>query len=216
MIVCARCGAQNQPTNKFCLSCGAPVQQAPATPGGQAPQQGSGYVAPAAAPAWGQPAPAAQPQHHAPQARLPTPSQARNRRPSRWLGRASAAGPAASGRVSPQAPGYGQAGSIALGSPEGLNPSSNRRPTPGQPQQYGAPPQQHAARAASAPAPSAMAHHSSPPTGAMGPESPFAPTSSPPTADEYSAQQGGQAQPPRTLRLRHLSAPFDTVAGGGR
>ncbi|HYP90095.1 MAG TPA: zinc-ribbon domain-containing protein, partial [Polyangiaceae bacterium] len=29
MIVCTRCGANNQPTSKFCLSCGAPLTAAP-------------------------------------------------------------------------------------------------------------------------------------------------------------------------------------------
>jgi hypothetical protein len=70
MIVCARCGAQNQPTNKFCLSCGAPVQsgQAPPPAGGAS----GGYQAPApAAGGWGQPAP----QPPAPAAAPPQPAQ---------------------------------------------------------------------------------------------------------------------------------------------
>ena len=45
MIVCTRCGASNQPTSKFCLSCGNPLAAAAAPPPGhgappaQQPQQ---------------------------------------------------------------------------------------------------------------------------------------------------------------------------------
>ena len=59
MNVCARCGAQNQPTNKFCLSCGAPVQQSPGASPAAAPQPAppaqhspGGYGAPQPQP-WG-------------------------------------------------------------------------------------------------------------------------------------------------------------------
>ena len=203
MIVCARCGAQNQPTNKFCLSCGAPVQQAPAAQGGQAPQQGGAYGAPPAG--WGQQG-SAQPQQHPPPGASPygqpgQPGQPGQQPPPQggWGGQPQQ-GQAPQGGYAPQAPGYGQAGApYQFGSPEGLNPFGA---TVGPPQQqhYGSPqqgqpqqpqhgsPQHHGAH-------QGHAQPGQPQQGQWGQDRPYPATAPPPTADEYAAQPGGHAQP---------------------
>lgn len=97
MIVCARCGAQNQPTNKFCLSCGAPVQQvgqpAPAPAANPqpapAPQPWGAPPPPAPAGQWGQ-SPQAEPQ------------------PPAWGQQPPAPAPAPWGQPQQAAPAWGQ------------------------------------------------------------------------------------------------------------
>ena len=120
MIVCARCGAQNQPTNKFCLSCGAPVQQAPAAPAGQPPQQGGGYGQPPAQ-AWGQPGHGAPPQQHAPPGASPYAQAGQQQPPPAQQGWGAPPGQPHPGQppqggYAPQGPGgYGQAPAPAQG-----------------------------------------------------------------------------------------------------
>src|ERR1700742_3289786 len=71
MIACTRCGASNQPTSKFCLSCGNPLAAAAPSPAYGAPPPAPAAQpaapAPVPAPAWGPPQPAPQPsQQYAP------------------------------------------------------------------------------------------------------------------------------------------------------
>ena len=202
MIVCARCGAQNQPTNKFCLSCGAPVQQAPANPAGQAPQQGGGYGAPPA-PAWGQPPPAPQPQHHAPPGASPYAQPPAQQPPQQqgWGGPPQHGQP--HGGYAPQAPGYGQgAPPFQFGSPDGLNPFGATQGPPQPPQQhhYGQPPQQQPQHGHPG-QPQQGAHGypppgQAPPQGQWGQEASYLPTSPPPTADEVPGKPGPAQRAP--------------------
>lgn len=127
MVSCARCGYVNQPTSKFCASCGAPVQapsaqpataQPPNPPPQQwPPQQDAGWPpAPAAPPAaapYGPP-PGAPPQPPAgwgappPGGHQPAPPP-------------PPVAPAPAARGAPQ-PDPGAFGPARFGSPEGLNP----------------------------------------------------------------------------------------------
>ena len=71
MNVCTRCGAANQPTSKFCLSCGNPLAAAAASPPAYgapqpAPAPQAPVAAPQPAPAWGQQPPAPGPQYAPP------------------------------------------------------------------------------------------------------------------------------------------------------
>jgi hypothetical protein len=140
MIVCARCGAQNQPTNKFCLSCGAPVQQpAAAQPGppaapAQPPAPQQGYAPHPAPGAWGAP-----PQPAAPPAPAPQHPGPYGEPPQGW-----GAPPAAPQQPAPQPQGgFAPAGGFApspapqrFGSAEGMNPfGATVGPNPAQPPQ---------------------------------------------------------------------------------
>src|SRR6478752_4235614 len=120
MIVCTRCGASNQPTSKFCLSCGNPLAAAAPPPGhgapsGQQPQQ------PAPAPAWGAPPPQAAPAHYGappPAPWQPPPGQPAPGYAPPPAGAWDPAAPADAGGFAP-APAADRA---RFGSPEGMNP----------------------------------------------------------------------------------------------
>ena len=65
MIACLRCGYQNQPTSKFCASCGGPMPAAQAAAGGQAaPAPHAPQQQPPPAQGWGAPPPGQLPHHH--------------------------------------------------------------------------------------------------------------------------------------------------------
>ena len=136
MIVCTRCGASNQPTSKFCLSCGNPLAGAAAAP---PPAYGAPPPAPAPQPAWGQPPaaapppyappPAAPPQYAAPPAAAPqyAPPPAAPWQPPPPAGPPPGYGapPPAWNAPPPDPSGFAPAGSpdrARFGSPEGMNP----------------------------------------------------------------------------------------------
>ncbi len=140
MIVCARCGAQNQPTNKFCLSCGAPVQKTPsqsqpaANPQpAPAPQNPGGYGSPQPAPQgqpnWGYGSPPQQPPPQGdPNAGWGQPRPA----PGGYQ-------PQGGYAPSPQ-PGYGPPeGPNPFGATVGPNPGGQEAPQPGYQGGYGTP-----------------------------------------------------------------------------
>jgi hypothetical protein len=159
MPVCARCGAQNQPTNKFCLSCGAPLQQQPAphaAPPHAQPAQNPGPPPQAAPPqqGWGyQPPP-----QQAPPPQAPPPHQ------QGW-GQPPQAPPGAGG-FAPAAPGFGSADNLRVGTPDGLNPfgatfapHQEQQAHPGYgPSPYGPPP-----AGLGGPPPHAQPQHAPPP-----------------------------------------------------
>jgi hypothetical protein len=217
MIACTRCGASNQPTSKFCLSCGNPLAAAAApAPGYGAPQPAAAPAQPAPqpAPAWG-----AQPAQPAPQPYgAPPPQPWQPQQPPGAYG----APPPPPGAWAPPPPDQGgfapaPVGGFApatddrarFGSPEGMNPfsatvapdfSAGGAPPPGPPgygtpppapQGYGAPqPQAYAAPPPQAYAPQA---YGAPPPQAYGAPAPQAPAQwQPPTPPP--AQQ---AVPPR-------------------
>jgi hypothetical protein len=147
MIVCTRCGASNQPTSKFCLSCGAPLAAAAPGAGAPAPSpQGPpphyAPPAPAAGPPAGGPPPgqwgAQPPQPHY----APPPQQPAQPHWGQGYQQPPQPAPAQAAWGPPQQPAFAPAAEAPRyqsGSPEGLNPFGA---TVGPPQgAYGAPPQ---------------------------------------------------------------------------
>jgi hypothetical protein len=195
MNVCTRCGATNQPTSKFCLSCGNPLAAAAAPPPVYgAPQPAPAPQAPAAAPpAWGQQPPAAAPPQYAP----PPAAQPWQQPP-----------PAAAGFGAPQPgwnPGPQDQGGFAappadrarFGTPEGMNPfGATVGPDFGggaaQPQAY-APPPQAAPQGAYGPPP-APPQYAPPPAQAYAP--PPAQAYAPPPAQAYAPPPAQAYAPP--------------------
>jgi hypothetical protein len=197
MIVCTRCGASNQPTSKFCLSCGnalaaAAPPPAHGAPSGQQPQQappppawaappGQGAAAPAQyggappQPPWQPPAPQAAPGYGPPAAPA-------------W----NTPAPADGGTFAPAA----EADRARFGSPEGMNPfGATVSPTAGPPPAgFGAPPQAPSA-APYGPPPGYGAPPYAPPPAAPYAPPPPAPYTPPPAAP-YAAPPAYQPPAP--------------------
>lgn len=234
MPVCARCGAQNQPTNKFCLSCGAPLQQQPAPhaappPHAQpAPNPGPPPQAPPQQQGWGyQPPP-----QQAPPPQAPPPHH------QGW-GQPPQAPPNAGG-FAPAAPGFGSADNQRVGSPDGLNPfgatfapHQEQQPHPGYgaspygpppaglggppphaPQQH-APPGQHSAPHYAPPGPPAPVQPHAPQPAPWGQQNPaaFAETANPGPPQQQAPQP--MAQPP-VQQMRGPSNPPGAPQPGPR
>ena len=244
MNVCTRCGATNQPTSKFCLSCGNPLAAAAAPPAAYgAPQPAPAPHAPVAAPqpppAWGQQPPAPQ---YAPPAAQP------------WQQPPPAAAAPGFGAPPPAwNPGPQDQGGFAappadrarFGTPEGMNPfgatvgpdfgggAAYSPPVPQAAPQgaYGPPPAQayapppaqaYAPPPAQAYAPPQAAPQWAPPTQA--PANPshdpsvFAATAPPPTTDEYENQVRRSQAPvgPNPSAPPVAAAPPAVALGPGR
>ena len=206
MIVCSRCGASNQPTSKFCLSCGNPLAAAAAPPPayGAPPPAPAPQVAPAPAPAWGppvQPAPAAPPQYGGPPAAPP------------WQPAPPAAAPGYGPPAQPWSPPAPQAGftpaapvdRARFGAPEGMNPFgatvgpdfvAGASPHAG----YAAPPAPAGSQGPYGPPPAAYAPPAPPAAYAPPPAAAYAPPPAaaypPPPAGAYAPPPAGAYAPP--------------------
>jgi len=203
MIVCARCGAQNQPTNKFCLSCGAPVQQAGA-PAAQPANQGWGAPAPApAAPQgqWGQPSPQPAPQQWGQPQPAPAPPPAWGQPPAQpppqqggW-GQPPQAPPAQQAWGQPQpAPAPAQWQQPAPQQQPGVPPAGGFNPAGPQNQRVGSPEGLNPYAATVGPSAQSLAGGAAPaPAPQRGwPGDAYAATAPPPTNDDFEAAHAAQ------------------------
>jgi len=207
MIVCTRCGASNQPTSKFCLSCGNPLAAAAPPPAPGAPS-GQQQQPPAPPQAWAPPpqaAPAPQ-QYGAPPPQTPWQPPPAQGAP----GYGPPAGPAWNSPPATDAGGFApapEADRARFGSPEGMNPfGATVSPTAGGPPAgFGAPPQAAPPAGYGAPAgyaapppyapPPPAAPYAPPPAAPYAPP-PAAPYAPPPAAAPYAPPPPYQPPPP--------------------
>ncbi|HKO48912.1 MAG TPA: FHA domain-containing protein [Polyangiaceae bacterium] len=204
MIVCTRCGASNQPTSKFCLSCGNPLAAAAAPPPAQ-PQP-----APAPAPAWAAPPqPPTQYEAPPPHWQQSPPAQAAPGYPN--PGYAPPPAPAWNSPPPAEPGGFAPAPAAdraRFGAPEGMNPfgaTVSPTPTGGPPPGFGAPAQQAAPPYGPPPGYGAAPAPYAPPPAAPYAPPPAAPYAPPPYAPPVAAPY---APPPAAYAPPGAPAPY--------